>query len=202
MMMEQLKSATASAHAHTEATLPSLEVLATPRGYRWYVLALHRFHVVWEPAVWSIIGDDVPGLEPVLRQKLPSLARDLASLGLAAPEMQLRPPPAPRFDSVSAALGALYVLEGASLGGRVIARRVASVLGVSSIDGGAYFHGYGDDTGAMWRRFGLIVNAWVSERGGSDAVIQGALDCFGVLETWLGERVAEAGLRDLAVANA
>ena len=151
--------------------------------------------------MWSIIGDDMPDLEPVLRQKLPALTRDLASLAVPASAAGLRPPPAPRLGSVSSALGALYVLEGASLGGRVIERRVARVLGVSPNDGGAYFHGYGDNTGAMWRRFGQIMTDVVDERGESNEVVQGAVDCFDALEPWLAAESAAAGLRHLAATS-
>lgn len=87
------------------------------------------------------------------------LARDLAALDVAPVRMPV--PPTPRLEC-AAALGALYVLEGASLGGRVIARHVADALALTPDTGLAFFCGYGDATGEMWRRFGAALEAWVA----------------------------------------
>ncbi len=61
----------------------------------------------------------------------------------------------------AAFLGAFYVLEGSTLGGRMIARHLESVLGESVLGlhglelqdgrGDAYFRGHGENTGALWR---------------------------------------------------
>ncbi len=202
MIMEELKSATASAHARTEAALPSLELLAEPAGYLGYLAAMHGFHSVWEPAVWSLLDGQLLTLEAARRQKLPALGRDLASLRRRWPITLLCPPAAPRLPSVAASLGALYVMEGATLGGRVIERTVAEPLGIASDDGGEYLHGYGDETGTMWRRFGQCTASWVEQHGQQAAVVQGALACFGALESWLATECARDGGRGLVVMDA
>ena len=51
----------------------------------------------------------------------------------------------------AAFLGALYVLEGSTLGGRFIARHVESVLGLAPGAGDSYFQGHGEATGSLWR---------------------------------------------------
>ncbi|MGI4830067.1 MAG: biliverdin-producing heme oxygenase [Janthinobacterium lividum] len=51
----------------------------------------------------------------------------------------------------AAFLGAFYVLEGSTLGGRFIAQHVETTLGISPGQGDAYFRGHGEHTGAMWR---------------------------------------------------
>lgn len=58
----------------------------------------------------------------------------------------------PRLDSPAAAWGSLYVMEGSALGGQVITRTLARA-GLSPRAGSAYFNGWGDATGAMWREF-------------------------------------------------
>jgi heme oxygenase len=63
-------------------------------------------------------------LDIASRTRLPLLALDLDRLGIALPA----PEPFP-LTSVAGALGALYVTEGATLGGRVIAPHVRAVLG-------------------------------------------------------------------------
>jgi len=108
--------------------MPTLDALATPGGYAAALRALHAFHAAWEPAVWRAPGVDAAGLDEIGRRKLPLLERDLRALGIAPCAVR---PPAPRLPDAAAALGALYVLEGATLGGRVIHRHVAGPLGLT-----------------------------------------------------------------------
>ena len=50
-------------------------------------------------------------------------------------------------------LGALYVIEGATLGGQVITRYIQSALKIDATNGGRFFAAYGDRTGLLWRDF-------------------------------------------------
>ena len=51
----------------------------------------------------------------------------------------------------AAFLGVIYVLEGSTLGGRLIARHVEPTLGLTDGHGSSYFRGHGEATGALWR---------------------------------------------------
>lgn len=181
-MLPALKLATAPYHERVEAAMPSLDALATPAGYASALRALHAFHVAWEPAVWRAPGLAETGLDATERRKLPSLERDLHALGI---EPSSEHPPAPPMLDAAAALGALYVLEGATLGGRVIHRRVAGPLGLTPEHGGAYYHGYGADTGVRWKAFGEAIDQYVDAHGGGERVVEGAVACFAALEAWL-----------------
>lgn len=192
MLLAQLKSATAGHHARVEAAMPSLDQLATPAGYAAALRALHGFHAAWEPAIWRAPGLAETG---VLRgrRKLPLLERDLRALGvLPGPAA-----PAARVPDAAAALGALYVLEGATLGGRVIHRRVAGPLGITPARGGAYYHGYGAETGPRWKAFGEAAARFAEETGSEPRVVQGAVACFAALEAWL----ATPGVLDLSATD-
>ena len=181
LMLPALKAATAGHHARVEALMPTLDALATPQGYAAALRALHAFHAAWEPAVWRAPGLDGAGLDEVGRRKLPLLERDLRALGIAPCAAR---PPAPRVPDAAAALGALYVLEGATLGGRVIHRHVAGPLGLTPERGGAYYHGYGAATGARWKELGDVVARHAAAHGEA-GVVDGAVACFAALEAWL-----------------
>lgn len=77
------------------------------------------------------------------RRKSGLLERDIARLGGDLP-------PAVPFaiHSLAGALGALYVCEGATLGGRVIAPHVIKMLGGAVPV--SFFVSYGDDVSRMW----------------------------------------------------
>jgi heme oxygenase len=51
------------------------------------------------------------------------------------------------------ALGLLYVLEGATLGGQLLRRRLGPALGLTEERGLAFFTAYGAEVGPMWRAF-------------------------------------------------
>ncbi len=73
-------------------------------------------------------------------------------------------------------LGALYVLEGSTLGGRFIARHVETVLGLTPGQGDRYFAGHGEATGALWRE----VTAEIAgvPPGGEEALLVAARRTF------------------------
>ena len=56
----------------------------------------------------------------------------------------------PAIDDTSAVVGALYVIEGSSLGGQVIAKKVFESLGFDASFGGRFFNGSGEMTGQHW----------------------------------------------------
>jgi heme oxygenase len=195
-MLPALKTATAGHHARVEALMPSLDALATPQGYAAALRALHAFHAAWEPAVWRAPELAEAGLDPDARRKLPLLERDLRALGI---EPSVLRPPAPEIPDDAAALGALYVLEGATLGGRVIHRHVAGPLGLTPERGGAYYHGYGAATGARWKELGDIVARHAAAHGEA-RVVRGAVACFAALEAWLATPGALAPAPSLSAA--
>ncbi len=56
-------------------------------------------------------------------------------------------------------IGLLYVIEGSTLGGQVIARQVQQSLGVSVLHGGRFFYGYGEQTEQHWQDFWDFANS-------------------------------------------
>ena len=58
-----------------------------------------------------------------------------------------------QLDEPAGAMGALYVLEGARLGGKLLARRVEAEFGLTAEHGATYLNGDGADTGRRWRQF-------------------------------------------------
>jgi heme oxygenase len=192
MLLSQLKSATAGHHARVEAAMPSLDRMSTPAGYAAALRALHGFHAAWEPAIWRTPGVAEAGMDGG-RRKLPLLEADLRALGI---EPCAPPARDAHFAGAAEALGALYVLEGATLGGRIIHRHTAGPLGVTPEHGAAYYQGYGDGTGERWKAFGRALTRFADETGSAPRVVAGAVACFAALEAWL----AVPGVLDAPVA--
>ncbi|KMQ81059.1 bacteriophytochrome heme oxygenase BphO [Candidatus Burkholderia pumila] len=89
-----------------------------------------------------------------------------------------------RLDTLGAAFGSMYVMEGSTLGGRFIAPHVAQLLKLEAGKGNAYFDGYGPCTGSMWNAFREKTNATVPESQYDDAV-RAAIATFETMQAWL-----------------
>ena len=90
----------------------------------------------------------------------------------------------PVIDSLAAALGCMYVLEGSSLGGRIITRHVRAKLGITEETGGRFFHGYGEQTGEMWRAFRASVSACPVTLAARETMVEAAIATFRLLRRW------------------
>ncbi len=184
-MLHAIRSATQSSHVALET---ALALLAPPIPRMRFVHALsgfHAFHRVWEPRMEALIDD--PALL-VSRRKLALLERDLTALGVDPDRWGAAEGPHAGFDleyldSVSAAWGSLYVLEGSSLGGQVISKALRGV-GWLPHGGLAYFNPYGRSTAVMWRTFCEAIERCSADLD-ADAAIDGARSTFAALELGL-----------------
>jgi len=86
--------------------------------------------------------------------------------------------------TAEAAWGTLYVLEGATLGGQVIARHLAAALGIGPANGASALVPYGDQTGTQWRAFKTALEATAPDLD-QDAVVDAARRAFTRLDDWM-----------------
>lgn len=180
-----LRRATAQAHQALEDSLDLLRDDFTLADYVELLRGFDGFIGPWEAAVAA--SGHVDAAELASRRHAERLAADLAHFGVAgAPPRRAGRGDLPALDSPGAVLGSRYVVEGSTLGGRVIAPRLQQRFGVDASRGAAYFGGYGERTGAMWRAFGAQLAA-APPHWHADAV-DGALQTFGALQRWLCER--------------
>lgn len=172
-LLHRLRTETRAEHDAIERDLDWERRVADRAGYRDMLARLRGFHLAWEPAVAAALGDP-EFFEP--RRKSELLARDLNRLGRAS-EFPRYPRPI-AFHGRDEALGSIYVLEGSTLGGQLIARHVAATLEFD----GSYHGAYGAAAGAMWRAF----QAYLLEQAeDDDAVVDGARRTFSDLRWWL-----------------
>jgi heme oxygenase len=172
-----LRVATAAAHARIENVL----ALETPSSLSHYARVLRGFDCfleAWEPSVARALPPHLrPWFEP--RRRSPLVARDLEALRV--PHDLMTAVALPTLDTGACALGSLYVLEGSALGGQVIAQRMQRWHGIGAHDGAAYFTGWGERTGAMWREFRHVLACEVTDAASRQAACAGAIATFDAL---------------------
>ncbi|NWC95998.1 MULTISPECIES: biliverdin-producing heme oxygenase [unclassified Pseudomonas] len=151
-ILVELRAATMALHRRLDTRLPFSRMdLAL---YRELMSAYYGFYHPLERALapW---GEIISDLEWGRRSKTPYLYADLLALGLKDAHIDALPmcPELPAITSVAEAFGALYVLEGATLGGQVLRNLIEIKIGVGSTNGGAFMNVYGVETSALWQRF-------------------------------------------------
>ena len=149
-----LRIATDSEHRILEAELDLLRPSLTRENYAKLLAHFHAFYRHWETEAESVMEAALPGFfEP--RRKTLLLEADLAALNYRLDASYERTACAnvPRMSSVARALGSMYVIEGSTLGGQILARHFRERFGFDCNSGCSFFSGYGERTAEMWRAF-------------------------------------------------
>jgi heme oxygenase len=186
-----LRRATAQQHAAIDRLLGIDAYLERARYVR-ILSAFDGFFRVWEPRVQAALP--APWARWFLaRSRRPFLERDMTALGAmpfvssALLAHRLRFDGRDAADAKAAAFGSMYVLEGSSLGGVLIAERVAQALGITSGNGGAYFTGWGADTGRLWREFRQVLESQLVRAESIGLACESAVETFDVLTNLFSE---------------
>jgi heme oxygenase (biliverdin-IX-beta and delta-forming) len=186
-ILAKLKERTQPHHERVEAHLGVMDPGLTRDAYRVLLARFRGFHLPVERRLDALAAWEALGLRADERRKTPWLEADLRALGMDGESLARLPvcPALPALETVDHALGCLYVLEGATLGGAFISRHLARALGVDAESGGAFFASYGELRGPMWKSFGRALESYAERRGGEEEILAGACDTFITLDHWL-----------------
>lgn len=181
--MGRLRAETRVEHERLETKVDIPSRLASREAYAALVSRFYGYYVAFEPTLLAGLPAEL-GLDPARRRHLPKLKRDLQALDILAEGLPVTDD-LPKLPHPAEAIGALYVIEGSTLGGQIISRMLRDSLGICPECGGAFFSGYGEENGAMWRAFCEAVEAWAKEHGDVEKMVMGARKTFGAMEAWL-----------------
>jgi heme oxygenase len=117
------------------------------------------FYTGLQPALTAALHR--AGYHYALADRIDWLRRDLADLAAQHPPTgPTHPTPTTlptdtvwHLATAASIAGTLYVIEGSTLGGQVIARRVQAALGVDAARGARFFNGWGEVTGQKWQDY-------------------------------------------------
>ena len=180
-LRERLKHATASLHEDIERASPLAREDLTLEEYRLALQTLWGYYSALEPQLEGVFA---LAASPLSRKKVPWLAADLDSLndGPTQHRVSALGGSVPRVECLGSALGCAYVLEGATLGGRVLYRRFSTRWGLSAERGARFVYGYGERTGEMWRQFVDTINSVPLDGAGEAACVRAARATFTTLQ--------------------
>lgn len=184
-VLERLRDATRLAHERLEERLDILASMQSLEGRRQLAARFHSLHAGMEAALEPWLAP-IEGLDFAARRRTRALADDLAALGVEPPPSHSAPQPV----DAAEALGLFYVLEGSSLGGKVI-RKQAERAGLD-MTGLSFLDPYGARTGEAWRQFLAVLERECppQDRTRGEAAARGGVMGFAHVDKVLLEGVA------------
>ncbi|MBK1694987.1 hypothetical protein CKO09_09570 [Chromatium weissei] len=180
-----LRYATAAVHESIEQLPIMLRIMSlsvTRADYCHYLLVLRELYTPLEAALYTAIDRDTQ-LRLGVRPKLPALLADLnEQAAMNTDEIFSVTTDVMHstivIKNINDLVGSLYVLEGATLGGRTIARHLRRVLN-NELGSARFLDFHGEQTSAVWKQFaGALDELCAEQRLKPDAVIAGALTTF------------------------
>lgn len=181
--LERLKAETAAEHAAIEAASRVMDPALSIEAYRAYLERTFGFYRVVEEQLRALHVWEALGLAGSEREKLPLLAEDIVLLAEVEPASIRVCDQPPRFASTLEAVGGAYVLEGSTLGGRVISRHIQGLFGPDVPR--VFLECYGATTREKWQSFRAALARYATTREMEDRIIAGAQETFRSLTRWL-----------------
>ncbi|MHA3787066.1 biliverdin-producing heme oxygenase [Flavobacterium hauense] len=190
--LDNLRTATSQSHINLEALPISASIMnpeVTNAEYALYLRLMYDVVKDAEDNIFPAIAAVITDLKE--RNKAYLLEKDLKALGnftesSSKPVSSLLDNP-----SIAFALGIMYVIEGSSLGGRVILKNINAALGHDIENGAAYFGGYGGQTGSYWKNFLGMLTEYETENNNADEIIAGADYAFNAISRHFSENTTK-----------
>lgn len=208
-VLQRLKANTREEHDLIEETRIMRALFADGFGrehYRMVLTALFGFYAPLEAALKRM---PPAGIALAPRLKLDKLARDLTDLGCTGKNLKKLPQcrRLPEMPDPVGALGVLYVMEGAGMGGAVILKHLTGVLDGRTLRATRFYEGYGRQTAARWRSLqDAIIEATGRDPAAERRMTASAIATFRSMRLWLdahpvAEAVMPASEEDLELAE-
>ncbi|OMP81149.1 biliverdin-producing heme oxygenase [[Flexibacter] sp. ATCC 35208] len=184
-MIEQLRERTAALHQDLERTLiPLIKQVNSPEAYIRILQLFYGYYYPLEQYIAAHIDTSFPGGFDN-RRKAALLLQDINVIN-GSP---LDPPPTctdiPEINDNGQALGAMYVLEGSTLGGQVICQIIQRNLPLPEITKAlSFFNGYGEESRAKWDSFVLYLEGYHGTDEQKIRLVETAANTFRLFKVW------------------
>lgn len=189
-LRDELKYATRTEHEQLEAALDLMRADFTLANYRELLARYLGFYQSFEAYVQSRadLGWPVASFYVGRQAKQRWLQNDLEVL-VDDPPRPAYLIPADVFSSLFATpsilLGAVYVIEGSMLGGRILTRHFSETLGLTPESGLQFFNGYGADTKMHWQALLKLLEESEFDLACRPEAVSGAKRMFALLHRHL-----------------
>ena len=177
-----VKKETAFLHQEVEQILlPKLQAIRSFEDYALILRMFYGFYQLLEEKIQSFIPTNL--LPDISQRRTSSLiVKDITCLGLTPSFTYCNA--IPQIHSTAEAFGAMYVLEGSTLGGKMIAKMLAkSDEPAIPPEALHFFSGYQNLTGKMWTTFVDALN----QQTETEVIVRTANETFYQLKNWMNQ---------------
>lgn len=186
MLSEKLKEQTLTNHQQLEKKLVGqLKAIRSKEEYANLIKLFYGYFGGLETRINSVL-DAKQFPDSADRRKTDALANDLTYLGAAVPT-KAEGDALPDIYTHLQAVGALYVIEGSTLGGKIISKMMQQQLGLEH-DGLTFFQGYSDRSNQMWDTFKDMLNSQAQNPEQEAVIIAAANETFLKFGEWFDEK--------------
>ena len=187
MFIQNLRASTADCHKQLELNSLSLALLSDTVNeniYCTYLARLYSFVKGFEQYAYPELGQYFLNIND--RKKTLFIEEDLKAHHIAINKHTLLEEALFRdtYTDVYVAAGALYVLEGSTLGGQIIVKHLQKTMPPGFVNA-AYFSGYQQRTGSMWKEFLQQLTALPQSTQQEQQIITGAITTFKIIDSLL-----------------
>ncbi len=187
MFIQNLRASTAECHKQLELNGLSQALLSNNVSetiYCSYLIQLYSFVKGFEQYAYPELG--LYFLNIHHRKKAHFIEEDLKAHDITIDKLTLLEDSFFRdtYPDVYLAAGALYVLEGSTLGGQIIVKHLQKAMPPSFVNA-AYFLGYKQRTGSMWKDFLQQLTALPQSTLQEQQIIKGAITTFKIIDDLL-----------------
>ncbi|MFD1256781.1 biliverdin-producing heme oxygenase [Mucilaginibacter terrae] len=184
MLADQLKTETLTNHQQLEKLL--VDRMRAIRSLQDYIGLLQIFYSYFggleEQIDQYITAAELPDYQQ--RRKSAALVKDIEDLG-GTPVKKASGGSLPTIKNTLQAYAAMYVIEGSTLGGKIISKMMAQQLRITDDKGLSFFSGYGDNTGTMWEKFKQVLNLQSKSAYEESEIINTANQTFIKFKNWV-----------------
>jgi heme oxygenase (biliverdin-IX-beta and delta-forming) len=162
-MVEQLRKDTLSDHEKLEDLMFAQSIMNGTLSFQHYKTLLttnYLVHEEYETLLFNrLTYQAASDLQITRRHKLLALMKDLEEAQMDIPKPADMISSDAYYNNEPSVLGALYVLEGATLGGHVIVKKLAGIPVLNRLNlNFNYYRIYGDDLIPNWKSFCVVLN--------------------------------------------
>lgn len=186
-LRSRLKELTQPFHTSIENNPYAVKLANGSITHEEYNRFLHKMQAFVLPMEERFVGFEIEfeKIGVTLRERLRryDLQNDIKALEMPKPG-DIAAPDVPKLDSFARALGALYVMEGSTMGGKIIASRInQGLLGENPpMD---YIYPYKENTMPMFQAMCKSIETFEHNGGNQEEAIIGACETYLKLEKWL-----------------
>jgi heme oxygenase len=159
----------------------------TPDEYKYVLKTFYGFYYPLEQKITGLQEWQSMDFNIENRRKAPFLLKDMKSMGISDAEISDIPmcDDLPEINNLSQALGCMYVVERATLGGQIVAKKLNDIFGFDQEKGAAFFNSYGQEVRPMWKSFGDLINNYAADNNIEEPIVQSSHDTYFKFNNWL-----------------